>query len=446
MDEKEVVTTKEVVKTKAKKEKKPLSKRAKIFLSIGLAVVIFFCGGATCWLCIAPEFRSLIKAKLVIDNAYYEEVTDDEFFNALFNAVNNDLLDEYSYYLDESAFDKAGSENEGQRAGIGLTFLTKNDADADDAQIYRVLGNSPAERAGIMGGDVILAFGLSQTEMQEESSYNALVAFLNTLDIKEEFYMQIRQKGEEKTVVLCKETFVESYVFYRTQESAYRFEGKTATTLVKKGMPLSCLDEDTAYIRLTQFNGAAAEEFGQVMGLFREQGKKNLLLDLRGNGGGLLDIMQEISSYFCRGAKEKRPLVAVADYGERKQKFKATGNVYDKYFSSESKIRVLADNETASAAEALIGCMLDYGTIGYGDICLSQRGDEAKTFGKGIMQTTIPLLGGDAIKLTTAKICWPISGDCIHGRGILPEDGTITVPESAENDVEIAAAVEIWSN
>ncbi|MBP3434175.1 MAG: hypothetical protein J6K50_02765, partial [Clostridia bacterium] len=67
----------------------------------------------------------------------------------------------------------------------------------------------------------------------------------------------------------------------------------------------------------------------------------------------------------------------------------------------------------------------------------------AKTYGKGIMQTTYPLklINADAVKLTTAKIYWPVSGNCIHGRGILPEDGALTVAEDTARDGEIAAAV-----
>ena len=89
--------------------------------------------------------------------------------------------------------------------------------------------------------------------------------------------------------------------------------------------------------------------------------------------------------------------------------------------------------------------MLDYGTIGYGDICLSTRSGVAKTYGKGIMQTTyqLSLWGQDAVKLTTAKIYWPISGHCIHDRGILPTDGAKTVAENYVKDEEITAAINV---
>ena len=153
-------------------------------------------------------------------------------------------------------------------------------------------------------------------------------------------------------------------------------------------------------------------------------------------------MMRDISKYFCKTSTAKRPVVAIADYGERTQKFKATDNVYGEYFSSDSRICVLADNGTASASECLIGCMVDYGAISYADICLSYRNGVAKTYGKGIMQASYYISGrGDVLKLTTAEIFWP-SGYGIHGRGVLPEDGTKTVQEVGSDEAELALAVD----
>ena len=100
-------------------------------------------------------------------------------------------------------------------------------------------------------------------------------------------------------------------------------------------------------------------------------------------------------------------------------------------------------NQTASASECLIGCMYDYGAISYSDICIAQRGTQIKTYGKGIMQTTYPLTGlyGDAVKLTTARICWPVSNNCIHDRGITVADGVKSVAENVDFEEETKSAV-----
>ena len=174
-------------------------------------------------------------------------------------------------------------------------------------------------------------------------------------------------------------------------------------------------------------------------------GKTDLVLDLRGNGGGYLDIMQEIASFFCKNARSSSPVAAIAKYGNGKvEEFTATGNFYTRYFKQESRICVLADGNTASAAECLIGCMVDYGATTYADICLISRGGVAKTFGKGIMQTTYLLspVKKDAVKLTTAKMYWPVSNTCIHGRGVLAEDGTkVALEDYATMDGELINAL-----
>ena len=135
--------------------------------------------------------------------------------------------------------------------------------------------------------------------------------------------------------------------------------------------------------------------------------------------------------------------MAVADYGGYKQSFKAKGNYYYDYFTNDSRICVLANANTASSSEILIGAMVDYGAVSYGDICLTELGGEYKTYGKGIMQSTYPLLlGGDAVKLTTAVIRWPVSNHCIHGRGVLVEDGALSAPNNLNFDAGIADCLE----
>ena len=156
-----------------------------------------------------------------------------------------------------------------------------------------------------------------------------------------------------------------------------------------------------------------------------------------------MDILQEIASYFCKDSTAKKPLVAVADYGNKKDYFYANGNKYNEYFAKDSRICVLADEDTASASECLLGTLLDYGAITYGDICLIERGGVAKTYGKGIMQTTyyLDVIKKDALKLTTARVLWPKTNTCIHGRGVLSSDGTKVVVENYQEDGEIFSAL-----
>lgn len=415
-----------------------------VLLAVGIALVSFLGGYFTHWGLLDAEMRSLINVKRAIDQNYYTEIDNDTFYGALFDVINDKLLDSYSKYMTADEYAAVNESATGKWSGLGLTFLTEDELGQEQMRIIKVSGNSPAERLGIMEGDEVVGFGAVDGEMIESRSFDAFLAFTQAYNQGEAFCVRIMSGEQSRVVTITKETFVENYVFYRSNTTAYGFGGENATEIKTLNNSLAALGQDTAYIRLTQFNGGAATQFASTMSVFKQENKKNLILDLRANGGGYLDVLCEIAAYFCKDTSEKQPAVALAVNKDGvEQAYTAKKNVYSEYFSSDSRICVLADASSASASECLLGAMLDYKTIGYADICLSQRGGVAKTFGKGIMQMTYPfgLVNTDAIKLTTSRICWPISKNCIHDRGILPEDGTKTVAENYQKDVELVAAI-----
>lgn len=416
----------------------------KIVGGIALAVAVFFSGMLTTWLCLDSELRTLIKIKQTIDKEYYQEISDDEFYRVLFAAINDDLLDPYSRYMTYDEYNAMQGDLAGKHSGIGVSFLIAEESGAPQIMVYRVVENSPAEEAGLQYGDQIIGFGKSETDLTKSVDFKGdFKPFLDGMATGEKFVLKMQRGDETRTIELSKEYYVESYVSYRTKETSYGFTGENALTYTQKGKALNCLPDDTAYIRLAQFTGNAAAGFKRVMQQFKMDGKKNLVLDLRDNGGGYLDYMQYIAQYFCKNSTDKNPLVVVADYGEKKVGYAATGNVYNEYFAEDSRIVVLADRGTASASECLIGCMVDYGAIEYADICLVERNGVAKTYGKGIMQTTYYLDAQkkDFLKLTTAELRWPVSGKSIHGVGVVPEDGAGTLTEYADREEELQNAV-----
>lgn len=419
-------------------------KWGKVILYSAIASFIFFCGMFTTWAMLDPEMRTLIAVKNRIQEEYYKEVTDEDFYKAIFSTINDDLLDAYSRYMTPEEFYEMVSEMDGNRIGVGLAF---NTAQENQLCITRVCGNSPAEAAGLVVGDTIVGCGRTESDVSPCKTFEEFSLFLEDFGEKEDFFLQLRFNGEDRVVKLHKAEYVENNVFYRTNSNAYGFTGKKADVLTEIGKPMACLDEDTAYIQLVQFTGNADLEFDLAMEQFQKDGKKNLILDLRENGGGYLDIMQSIASYFCKTATAAKPVVAVADFGESSTKYRAHGNYYNDYFVEDSRICVLADKYSASASECLLGCMLDYGAIGYEDICLIERNGVAKTYGKGIMQQTMPvnIIMQDAITLTTAEIRWPVSNNSIHGRGILPQDGTLIVAENIDQQKETENAIKaLW--
>lgn len=422
--------------------KKWFTKRISWILAGVIALCSFGAGMLTCQLILDSELISLMRLKRRVQSSYYTEITDEEFYGVLFEAVNEKLLDQYSRYMTADEYTQTKSEKKGENSGLGLTFSTLDKDGNEQLLVTKVNGNSPAEYAGICVGDKIIGAGKTRDSIQPCLVFDEFKAFLDNYKTGETFYLQFRDKG---VLEIAKEVYIENYVFYRTQDSAYRFTGENAENFSSYNGAIASLPADTAYIRLAKFNGDAATQFDKAMYTFHTQSKKNLVLDLRGNGGGYLEIMCEIARYFCKSATDKKPIVAIADYGEKKEIFRANANLYSSYFQQDSRIYVLADDGSASATECLLGCMLDYSAISYGDICLFERNGVAKTYGKGIMQTTYPLglIAGDAVKLTTARVCWPVSEKCIHGVGIVAADGTKTVQENHVNDGELYSAIQM---
>lgn len=424
-------------------EEKSKKKRSilRAILAGVLAFVLFAAGTLTMWFSLDSDMRSLIKVKNTIDREYYKEIEDEEFYGAIFSVINDELLDDYSHYMTTDEVAASKSDMAGERSGIGLVFYTRAEDGSAQLSIARVCGNSPAESAGLCVGENVIGFGKKESEIKDSVVFEELSAFMKTCQAGENFLLKVRADDVVRTVSLAKAEYVENHVFYRSSTTAYGFTGENATEQTSVGEPLTCLNKDVAYIRLRQFGGEAVEEFEKAMDIFKNEGKKHLVLDLRDNGGGYVEMMQEIAGFFCKNASG-RPVVAIADYGESKEKFYAKRNVYDEYFQADSRICVLANGYTASAAEGLMGCMIDYGATKYADICLTEQNGVAKTFGKGIMQTTYYLgVKMDALKLTTAEVKWP-SGNSIHGRGILSADGTKTVQGEVWDETELIHALE----
>ena len=429
------------------KTEKALSRKGKwkyTLAGVALAVVSFVGGFGVRWFTLDKDMRTLINVKNKIDKEYYQDISDEKFYSAIFNAVNNEVLDDYSKYIRPETYSAESASNKGNRSGLGLAFYGNVYSEEWRLVVARVSGNSPAEKAGFLAGDKLTGFGVSKEEITDCQSFQQFSEFLYETADDVPLYLRVQRDTENLILCVTRAKYVESYVLYKSSTTSYTIVGDESDEILSAGKPLSILSQDTAYIRLLWFLGEADEFFENALHLFKAEGKKNLVLDLRGNGGGDMKILGAIASYLCKNTKAKNPVVSVADYGEKKERRRADGNEYYDYFEGESRICVIADNGTASASEALLGAMLDYGTTAYSDICLIAENGVAKTYGKGIMQTTYVMdwIEQDALRLTTAQLLWPISGTCIHGRGILASDGTKSVESQIDADVELTMAIE----
>ena len=407
--------------------------------AIAVAAVIFFAGFYVSRLTLDGGIRSLLWFKQMIDREYIDDIADEDFWQAAIDGAES-LLDRYSAYYTKEEYDVIVNSNQGIKTGTGLSFFSNSN------KIVSVAVNSPVFFTGkVRAGMYVTGIGDSEQSVQdtftaEGGGYS--YAALSTLfaNYGEDQEVCLRLSGESPTqtqgcsyVTVRLETYTESYVLYAADGRAYA-NLKTGEQIVWTDVSdYVDVDEQVtegAYLSLSGFYGNAAADFGRALEQYRADGESTLLLDLRNDGGGDVEVMCGIASYLLRDAKSEDAIVMTAQYGNGKEEiFRAAGNEYANYLQG-SRVYVAANRNTASASEALLGAMISYGTLEYGDIYITDTvGDgNASTYGKGIMQATYynPLLE-EAVKLTTAKIYWP-NGTCIHGVGITTADGALASP------------------
>ncbi len=403
---------------------------------IALAAVLFFAGYFTYFLTMSREQKYLLWAADMIAQQYivydeatgkYKEYTAEEMVKALIAGLP---LDQYSAFYSEKEYADVIATSKGKQYGVGLTFA----ANAEDAVIYSVIGNSPAERAGILPGGRITALEYGGTT-EEIGTYAQFAAALARVPANTEFYLWVASGGEPTRYVLRRESFQESYVRYADSETGYRFRSDDGSAPVGTEDPAGreeALGEDTAYLKLTSFVTPAIAQLAEALRFMAERQRTALILDLRNNGGGYMDALEEIASYFIPAEQERNVVAkAISKKGEE-EIFLTPANRCDERRKS---VIVLADDGTASASECLIGALQYYGVIDGAHLVITKNRDgRARTYGKGIMQTTyVNSLYGGALKLTTAYLYQPDGKTCIHGIGI----GTV-----AENEIEPTEGVD----
>ena len=358
------------------------------------------------------------------------------------------LLDKYSAYYTKEQYEEVVKSNAGEFFGLGVTLQRVEGA---GAMIVTVSGNSPALKAGLEPGDIVTG-GEAQGVSVTFENYSQFSDFIDARKKSEQFIL----RTEEREYTLSKESFTQSYVSMSTNSTGWEFRASVGDKLAmfeNRDMSMDFLPEGAAYIKLSQFYGEAASEFGKVVEKFNSYSMDTLILDLRNNGGGYVSVMQNIGGYFVKSAS-KVGMTAVYKNG-KKDDFKCAS--YKNKIGEEVQVYILANSGTASASEALMGVLIDYGISSYNNVFLSDYSEEylatlgagAKTgrsYGKGIMQSTYTnWQTKEVLKLTNAKIYWP-NGKCIHDIGLTEADGCILVKTEnivTKGDKELKEVVEI---
>jgi carboxyl-terminal processing protease len=305
----------------------------------------------------------------LVNNNYVFDVSQEQLYKGAIEGMLKELGDPYTAYFTKEEYAKFYNTIERKYSGIGVVML-KN---SEGAAVIDVLPNSPAEKVGIQTGDKIIA--INGKNMADEKI--------------EQISLLLR--GDEGTMVQV--TFKNSS---GKVETAYISRQDIQLPQVESKM----LNEEVGYIVLRTFGKDTHLQLLKAYQELKEQGMEKLILDLRGNGGGVIETALKISGLFIDG-----PAVYIAKKDGVKIPW---GGIAPEKVTMP--MVVLVDGGTASAAEILAGALKDYDK----GILVG-----AKTFGKGIMQQVIPV-GDGFLKLTFAQFYRP-SETPIHQKGITPD-------------------------
>lgn len=381
------------------------------------------------------------------DNYYFGN--SDGFDNLNLKQLAETYLDRYSAYYTAEEYADVLKSNAGSKSGLGVSYAF---IEGKGIYISSVTGNSPAYKAGLRAGEILVGGSADGTQktFAGNADFAAVVAAAGDGEMT-------FTAADGSAYTVAKAEYTASYTCMSTNKSTWEFVDAASggLALSESFEKISYLPDGFAYLRLSQFYGTAAGEFYKLIEKFNASGCTSLIIDLRSNGGGYVSVMQDIAGCFSGGAVKTAMISRDKKGNERRYncaRVAEAGRVKE-----GTEVYVLANSGTASASEALIGAMICYGALDYENIYLSDYSEEylsfagsdktACTYGKGIMQSTfVNDITGEALKLTTAQIYWPDGQTCIHDRGIIAADGCNKVSaewQHTKGDAELRRAVEM---
>lgn len=326
-----------------------------------------------------PELKELfspyVEAWTIVHNKYIEdEINDIDLMRESIRGMVKGLGDAHSSYMDPDEYRRYNTPLEGEYTGIGAWV----DTSGDYLTIITPIPGSPAEKAGIRAGDIIVALDSRDvTEMHPDLVYKELLG----------------PAGSEITITILREG----------ESDPLTFEVTRALISIPS-ISSSLINENIAYIQLFEFSQDTDDEFRTAYKELIKNEPIGLILDIRGNPGGLLDTAVKITSEFILSGS----ILIQESEDTSREVFSATGNG----IANDIPLVVLVDGGSASASEIVAGAIQDY-----------QRGVlvGTTTYGKGSVQSWIPLQGDNgALRITVARWLTP-KGRQINLIGLTPD-------------------------
>jgi len=333
------------------------------------------------------QLSNFIKAN------YYTDVDPVNLENGTYKGLFSGLNDVYSYYMTDDEYSALNVSMSSEFQGIGLTFSYN---EQNDLVIISTMDDSPAQKAGLVSGDVILMVdGVPYTAAEMDAAGAHMRGEPGT-----KVKLTILRDGETKEYVI------------------------TRANIVKYSVSTRMLDGNIAYVRISSFETNTGDEFQKELRNLEMKGVKGMIIDLRNNGGGVVDSGEKVADLLL---PECTIVYLVNNKGE---KTAATSDGA----ATDIPYVLLVNEGTASTSEILAAAVKDNGG---GKIV------GTKTFGKGVVQSVIPLNDGSgaAIKLTTSQYLSP-NGNVINKKGVDP-DYVVELKPGDSRDYQLDKAQEL---
>lgn len=329
--------------------------------------------------------------------AYYlEDIDDKAVEEGVYKGIVAGLGDPYSEYYTVEEYKAMIEENTGIYYGIGA--LVSQDVNTKIITVINPFKNQPADKAGMKKGDIIY-------KVDDED--------ITTQSVDE---VVKKLKGEKGTVV--------KVTVYREDEGKYIDLKITRDEVNVPTVSYKLIDKKNkiGYVQISQFEQVTTKQFREAIKALKKKGMKAVVFDVRDNPGGMYDVVCEILDDLLG----KGTLVYTMDKYENKQEVTSDADALD------MPMVVLQNGNSASASEIFAGAIQDFEA---GEVVGTQ------SYGKGIVQTILPLSDGSAIKLTIEKYYTP-KGVNIHGTGITP-DKVVEYDAEAKEDTQLKEALGI---
>ena len=336
----------------------------------------------------------------VLEKYYMGDIDYGKAMEGIYSGFIDSLGDPYTVYFSAEEYKKFSESTDGNYAGVGSTVTTNADGNAEFVKPFK---DGPAYNAGILPGDVLC----------EVDGEDVLGMDLDSVVSK--------IRGEAGTNVTIK--------IYRANTKEYLDITVTRGKIQVPTVEYKMLPDSIGYIAVSEFDKVTEKQFNVAVDSLTQQNMKALIIDLRDNPGGMLTT---VISMLSRILPKGELLIYMEDKaGQREEHFSDSTRTVD------VPMAVMINVNSESASEVFAGCLQDYGKatlIG------------TKSFGKGIVQSLIPLGDGSAIKVTTSKYYSP-KGRNIHGVGFEPDikveldpslKGKATIETEEDNQIQAA--------